>query len=58
MQTIDHYLQQCIRVLSTGKHNKANYKVEYDELKALGYKTLVHEFYLGKERLTTNNRCG
>ena len=50
MQTIDHYFQQCIRVLSTGKHNKANYKVEYDELKALGYKTLVHEFYLGKER--------
>lgn len=50
MQTIDHYFQQCIRVLSTGKHNKNNYKVEYDELKALGYKTLVHEFYLGKER--------
>jgi hypothetical protein len=51
MQIIDHYLQQCIRVLSTGKHTKANYKVGYEQLKALGYKTLIHEFYLESKEI-------
>jgi hypothetical protein len=45
LKEIDHYLQQNIRFLSTGKHNKANYKVDYDQLKALGYRSLVNEYY-------------
>lgn len=49
MHEIDHYLQQCIRVLSTGRHAKANYKVEYEFLKSLGYKTLVNEYYSRSE---------
>ena len=36
LKEIDHYLQQYIRFLSTGKHNKSNYRVDYEKLKELG----------------------
>ena len=42
---IDNYLQQNIRYIPTGKYSKANYKVKYKDMKALGYRSLVHEFY-------------
>ena len=45
LKEIDLYLQQYIRYLSTGRHAKANYRVRYKDLKALGYRSLVHEFY-------------
>lgn len=45
LKEIDHYLQQNIRFLAAGKHNKANYKTNYAQLKQLGYKSLVSEYY-------------
>lgn len=45
LKEIDHYLQQAIRFLATGRHNKSNYRIRYADLKALGYRSLVHEFY-------------
>ena len=45
LKEIDHYLQQNIRFLATGKHNKANYKTNYAQLKQLGYRSLVNEYY-------------
>lgn len=45
LKEIDQYLQQQIRFLSTGKHSKTNYKVDYATLKRLGYRSLVNEFY-------------
>ena len=48
LKEIDHYLQQNIRFLGTGKHNKANYKTDYAHLKHLGYKSLVNEYYKSK----------
>lgn len=45
LKEIDHYLQQNIRFLNTGKHNKTNYKVDYERLKELGYRSLVNEYY-------------
>ena len=45
LKEIDHYLQQNIRFLGTGKHNKANYRTDYEQLKRLGYRSLVNEFY-------------
>ena len=46
LEIIDHYYQDCLRYLITGKHNKRNYKlVPYDKLKSYGYKSLVHEYY-------------
>lgn len=47
LKIVDEYLQQYIRYIYTGKHNKKNYKlVPYVKLKRLGYKSLVHEYYL------------
>lgn len=45
LQEIDRYLQQYLRYLSSGRHTKINYRVRYEDLKALGYRSLVHEFY-------------
>lgn len=47
---IDAHMQQWLRYIVTGKHNKANYdKVPYEFLKECHYRSLVHEFYVFKE---------
>ena len=51
LNEIDRYLQQNLRYLATGRHGKANYRTTYDQLKALGYKSLVHEFWSFKKQL-------
>jgi len=63
LKEIDHYLQQYIRYLSTGRHGKTNYRVRYQDLKVLGYRSLVHEFYLYKRdslisRTPLRSPCG
>lgn len=45
LQEIDHYLQQSIRLLGSGRQTKASYRITYEEMKELGYKSLVHEYY-------------
>ena len=45
LQIIDHYAQQCIRTLSTGKHTKGAYKFRYEDMKNLGYISLVNRYY-------------
>lgn len=51
LEIIDHYYQSCLRFLITGKHNKKNYKlVPYNRLKSYGYKSLIHEYYVFKEK--------
>ena len=47
LKIVDEYFQEHLRYIKTGKFNKKNYKeVPYDKLKELGYKPLVHEYYL------------
>ncbi len=48
LREIDRYLQQYIRYLGTGRHTKANYRIRYHDLKTLGYRSLVHEYYVNK----------
>lgn len=45
LKVIDHYMQQNLRYLSTGRHSKINYRIDYEQLKSLGYRSLVHEYY-------------
>ena len=45
LHAIDLYAQECIRFLVCGKHTKARYNVKYEDLKKLGYRSLVHEYY-------------
>jgi len=47
LEMIDHYAQDCLRYLLTGKHTKGRFNVRYEELKDLGYKSLVNEYYKG-----------
>ena len=45
IKEIDHYMQECIRFLYTGKHTKRNYNLRYETIKMLGYRSLVNEFH-------------
>ena len=45
LREIDRYVQQMCRYILTGRHYKGNFRHRYSELKALGYKSLVHEYY-------------
>ncbi len=51
LKVIDEYSQSCIRYLATGKHTKAQYDFRYEQIKALGYISLVNRYYKqGKEQ--------
>ena len=45
LREIDAYAQECIRYLVSGTRTKARFNVRYDDLKRLGYRSLVHEYY-------------
>ncbi len=45
LKIIDSYSQSCIRYLATGKHTKAAYNFRYEQMKALGYVSLVNRYY-------------
>ncbi len=49
LRELDAYLIQYVRYLYRGRHYKGNYKVTYEEIKRLGFRSLVHEYYKGKE---------
>ena len=50
LKEIDAYARQCVRYIISGKRTKAAYKVRYEDIKALGYKNLVHEYYSYSEK--------
>jgi hypothetical protein len=45
LRTIDRYAQDCLRYLISGKRTKGRFDVRYEDLKRLGYRSLVHEYY-------------
>ena len=45
LKEIDHYMQECIRYIYYGKHSKRNYNLRYENIKELGYRSLVNEFH-------------
>ncbi|MBQ5334698.1 MAG: group II intron reverse transcriptase domain-containing protein [Oscillospiraceae bacterium] len=45
LRIIDRYAQECLRWLISGKRTKARFDVRYDDLKHLGYESLVHHYY-------------
>ena len=45
LRTIDRYAQDCIRFLISGKRTKARFNVRYEDMKELGYRSLVHAYY-------------
>ena len=45
LHEIDLYAQELLRFLISGTHTKSRYNVRYEDLKALGYRSLVNEYY-------------
>lgn len=45
LHSLDLYAQDCLRTLISGKRTKARYNVRYEDLKALGYRSLIHAYY-------------
>lgn len=50
LRVIDRYAQDCLRWLVSGKRTKGRYDVRYEDLKRLGYRSLVHEYYAFEEK--------
>lgn len=49
LKIIDQYSQSCIRYLATGTHTKAQYSFRYQQIKELGYISLVNRYYSQKD---------
>ncbi|MBR2578477.1 MAG: hypothetical protein IKE38_06040, partial [Erysipelotrichaceae bacterium] len=49
LHEIDEYMQMYLRYLYSGRHYKGNYRVEYEDLKKLGYTPLVAEYHRWKK---------
>lgn len=49
LHILDEYMISCIRYIATGKHTKANFNLRYDDIKKLGYRSLVNAFYKYKK---------
>lgn len=49
LHAIDRYAQDCLRYLISGKRTKGRFNVRYEDLKRLGYRSLVHEYYAFSE---------
>lgn len=47
LAVLDRYMVECIRYIATGRYTKANYRLRYEDIKRLGFRSLVHEYYLG-----------
>ena len=45
LHIIDLYAQDCIRYLVSGSRTKNRYNVRYDDIKSMGYQSLVHAYY-------------
>lgn len=54
LHQIDLFAQDCVRYLISGKRTKSRYNVRYGDMKALGYKSLVHEYYAFSEEKDTS----
>ena len=49
LHQIDEYMVMYLRYLATGRHYKGNYRIDYQQLKNLGYTSLVNEYYTWKK---------
>ncbi len=56
LREIDRYFVKYIRFLYKGRHYKGNYRIRYEDLKALGLRSLVAEYYAGKEGNGNNGK--
>ncbi len=46
LHELDEYIQLCIRYVVYGNYGKKTYGLTYQQIKQLGFRSLVHEYYL------------
>ena len=44
------YLLEYVRYLDSGRHYKGNYRISYDDIKKMGYRSLKHEYYISRAK--------
>ena len=56
LERLDRYVQDCIRVVGSGKLGNAKYRIRYKDMCGAGYRNLVHAYFHGYtlEGLTTD----
>ncbi len=57
LKEIDRYAQDCLRYLVSGRHTKSRYQVRYEDLKALGYRSLVNAYYAHEAEAAAPHRA-
>ena len=57
LKEIDAYMQKYIRYAFTGRHNKGNYRISYEQLRQWGYVSLVHEYFRHKKQTDLLHFC-
>lgn len=45
LHELDRYLVENIRFIYTGRHYKGNYRISYEHIRSLGFRSLVNEYY-------------
>lgn len=45
LKALDNYMQDCIRYIAKGDYSKSRFNFRYEDMKRLGYKSLVNSFY-------------
>ena len=50
LRVIDNYAQDCVRVLVSDTHTKKRFDVRYEDMKKMGLRSLVHEYYAFRGR--------
>lgn len=50
LKALDAYAEECVRYLCSGTRTKARFNVRYEQIKALGFRSLVHEYYAFREQ--------
>ena len=49
LRVLDRYAEDCIRYLASGTRTKKRFDVRYSDIKELGFRSLVHEYYAFNE---------
>ena len=55
LRELDRYAEDCVRFIASGTRTKKRYDFRYSDIKALGYRSLVHEYY---RELTESEKHG
>ena len=45
LKLLDQLSQESLRIVGSGRRTNAKYRIRYSDMKKLGYRSLIHEYY-------------